>query len=271
MRFKILERITTQGFKKDIKDIMLAYCKEDKEYYLLEDPIIAKGFIKVDNEHYECDIKYRVIEFDTKEEIYKYYISSFARNCLNPFKLLMLYRKGIKSDIEAINYLLSSITIPDDIVNVFNEELDKIEKNNPSKRIIIDIEILKGLDKIYKLYIENKSLFDKLKVQLLDLFNDCINQENDKIIFAHSWLVVSIVKGIIARELDKEKRLNVKDADNTYSINYANNADNTNLTYNITINVKRALTSREREELCNTISKLLDCITSVCIYEQSRE
>jgi hypothetical protein len=154
--FRTLERITVQGYNSltsDLKEITLAYCQEDGNYYLLEDPTILndeRRFRKVNDTEYELideeGISVITTTVSNKDELYKRYVRTFARNALNPFKLLKLYRQGLTTDIPEFNSIFAEVTIPDDVIELFISELDKMEKAK-GKRIVIDVvDVLKGLE-----------------------------------------------------------------------------------------------------------------------------
>jgi len=212
--FRTLERITVQGYSiTDLKEITLAYCQEDKNYYLLEDPTILNNerrFRKVSDTEYELideeGISVITTTVSNKDELYKRYVKSFARNALNPFKLLKLYRQGLTTDIPEFNSIFAEVTIPDDVLELFISELDKMEKTR-GKRIVIDVvDVLKGLETAYRLYKENKELFDRLGMTMRDVFNDCVDEKDDRLVFITATFFIGIIKTKIEQEsIRKEK------------------------------------------------------------------
>jgi hypothetical protein len=214
--FRTLERITVQGYSSitsDLKEITLTYCQEDDNYYLLEDPTILndeRRFRKVSDTEYELIDEEGISVITTtvinKDELYKRYVRSFARNALNPFKLLKLYRQGLATDIPEFNSVFAEVTIPDDVLELFISELDKMEKTR-GKRIVIDvIDILKGLETAYRLYKENKELFDRLGMTMRDVFNDCVDEKEDRLVFITSTFFIGIIKTKIEQERIKKEK-----------------------------------------------------------------
>jgi hypothetical protein len=212
--FRTLERITVQGYRTDLKEITLAYCQEDGNYYLLEDPTILNDnegrFRKVSNTEYELideeGISIITTTVSNKDELYKRYVRSFARNALNPFKLLKLYRQGLTTDIPEFNHIFAETTIPDDVLELFISELDKMEKTR-GKRIVIDvIDVLKGLETAYRLYKENKELFDRLRMTMRDVFNDCVDEKEDRLVFITATFFIGIISTKIEQERIKKEK-----------------------------------------------------------------
>ena len=211
--FRTLERITVQGYRTDLKEITLAYCQEDGNYYLLEDPTILNDdggrFRKVSDNEYELideeGMSIITTTVSNKDELYKRYVRSFARNALNPFKLLRLHRQGLATDIPEFNSIFAEVTIPDDIVELFISELDKMEKKG--KRIVIDvIDVLKGLETAYRLYKENKELFDRLGMTMKDIFNDCVDEKDDRLVFITATFFIGIISTKIEQERIKKEK-----------------------------------------------------------------
>jgi len=214
-KFRTLERITVQGYsitRTDPKEITLAYCQEDGNYYLLEDPAILdeRRFRKVNDTEYELideeGISVITTTVSNKDELYKRYVRTFARNALNPFKLLKLHRQGLTTDIPEFNHVFAEITIPDDVLELFISELDKMEKTR-GKRIVIDvIDVLKGLETVYRLYKENKELFDRLRMTMKDIFNDCVDEKEDRLVFITSTFFIGIISTKIEQERIKKEK-----------------------------------------------------------------
>jgi hypothetical protein len=214
--FRTLERITVQGYsitRTDLKEITLAYCQEDGNYYLLEDPTILdeRRFRKVSDTEYELIDEIEGISVITttvsnKDELYKRYVRSFARNALNPFKLLKLHRQGLTTDIPEFNSIFAEVIIPDDVIELFISELDKMEKTR-GKRIVIDvIDVLKGLETAYRLYKENKELFDRLRMTMKDIFNDCVDEKEDRLVFITATFFIGIISTKIEQERIKKEK-----------------------------------------------------------------
>lgn len=214
--FRTLERITVQGYNSltsDPKEITLAYCQEDGNYYLLEDPTILndeRRFRKVNDTEYELideeGISVITTTVSNKDELYKRYVRSFARNALNPFKLLKLYRQGLTTDIPEFNHIFAEVTIPDDVLELFISELDKMERTR-GKRIVIDVvDVLKGLETAYRLYKENKELFDRLGMTMRDVFNDCVDEKEDRLVFITATFFIGIIKTKIEQERIKKEK-----------------------------------------------------------------
>jgi hypothetical protein len=214
--FRTLERITVQGYNSlasDLKEITLAYCQEDGNYYLLEDPTILddeRRFSKVNDTEYELideeGISVITTTVSNKDELYKRYVRSFARNALNPFKLLRLYRQGLTTDIPEFNSIFAEVTIPDDVIELFISEFDKMEKTR-GKRIVIDVvDVLKGLETVYRLYKENKELFDRLGMTMRDVFNDCVDEKEDRLVFITATFFIGIISTKIEQERIKKEK-----------------------------------------------------------------
>jgi hypothetical protein len=179
----------------------------------LEDPIILNNerrFRKVSDTEYELideeGISVITTTVSNKDELYKRYVRSFARNALNPFKLLKLYRQGLTTDIPEFNHIFAEVTIPDDVLELFISELDKMERTR-GKRIVIDVvDVLKGLETAYRLYKENKELFDRLGMTMRDVFNDCVDEKEDRLVFITATFFIGIIKTKIEQErIRKEK------------------------------------------------------------------
>ncbi|GIU71946.1 MAG: hypothetical protein KatS3mg003_1425 [Candidatus Nitrosocaldaceae archaeon] len=129
---KTLERITLRGFQD--KDIVNAV-KYNNELYCIDDPLLL-----------EKARDYRIIaEVDNEKELWKCYIENNIRNCLDPFKLLLLYKEGVITEDILPEGIYDILEYAKDIDNSILEELEQyvreLEINRP---VLLHITILIG-------------------------------------------------------------------------------------------------------------------------------
>jgi hypothetical protein len=65
---------------------------------------------------------------------------------------------------------------------------------------------LKGLETAYRLYKENKELFDRLRMTMRDVFNDCVDEKDDRLVFITATFFIGIISTKIEQERIKKEK-----------------------------------------------------------------
>jgi uncharacterized membrane protein len=59
---------------------------------------------------------------------------------------------------------------------------------------------------LYRLYKENKELFDRLGMTMRDVFNDCVDEKEDRLVFITATFFIGIIKTKIEQERIKKEK-----------------------------------------------------------------
>ncbi len=211
IKVKVLEKITVNGYVTKLPEkVRVAYCKEDNNYYLLED-YVADADVNTKEISFVLDpTRIWLVEVNNRSEVYKLYVSSFLVNDLNPFLILSRYKQGYEMPDSISRLLKRNVSIPDDLLEQLNQDL--IKKCNTNKRIVINLDILDAIRWCYETYIKNRELLEKNKITLVDFINTIIDEDDEKIVYpTELMLIVSLdhfiieLKRKIERERDKDK------------------------------------------------------------------
>jgi len=214
--FKTLDRVTVNGLynKNTVADITnFAYCVEDNTYYLLDDPIVLnqREDIEVTENGYKIVIKdeakVSIITCNTLKDVYKQLINRLAKNDLNPFILYKKFKEGYVTGNVEIDSILTSIDIPDDIIEEMIEDIAKAEKNHPEMLIYISIDILKGIDEVLKKIKENQELLKDKHMTMKDIINDVTVKGDNYIAYPRKHTLVKFIEELINDEKKKLERL----------------------------------------------------------------
>jgi len=214
--FKTLDRVTVNGLynKNTVADITnFAYCVEDNTYYLLDDPIVLnqREDIEVTENGYKIVIKdeakVSIITCNTLKDVYKQLINRLAKNDLNPFILYKKFKEGYVTGNVEIDSILTSIDIPDDIIEEMIEDIAKAEKNHPEMLIYISIDILKGIDEVLKKIKENQELLKDKHMTIKDIINDLTVKGNNYIAYPREHTLARFIEELINDEKKKLERL----------------------------------------------------------------
>jgi hypothetical protein len=189
MDIKALDRITLRGFQeKDIVNVV----EHNGSLYCIDDPLLlekAKGYnivAKVNNE----------------KELWKYYLDNNIRNCLDPFKLLMLYKRSIITKEmlpeKIVVILEASKEIEDNILDEFEEYVREQEKN---RSILLHITILLAIkEAVEKLKTNN------LATSIKDLVHDLTNTYSSITHIPNPKGLLSYIEQIIVSKEEEEER-----------------------------------------------------------------
>ncbi len=189
MDIKCLERITLRGFEeKDTINVV----EFDNKYYCIDDPIL------IDNAK-----DYRVIaKANNSKELWQYYIDNNIHNCLDPFKLLILYKKNIiTKDIlpRGIRKILGDTKeIEDDILEEFEQYVRDVEKNRP---ILLHITILLAIKEATK-----KLKANKIAINIKDLVHDLTNTYSNITHMPNPKGILAYTERIVLDEEEKEEK-----------------------------------------------------------------
>lgn len=213
-KIKVLERITIAGLQATARSEQVEVEEEEEgtgeteavinvvlynnEYYCIDDPLLLENKKKV---------KVRVItEVQSKDDLYAEYINNNIRNTLNPYQLLLLYKRmraTIRLPLEVKKILDRNLPIDDELLAMLNEHLLRIEEKNKDKPIFISLTVLDAISSILK-YIEG----GLQKEEILRLINDYLVDYEDKqyVQYPTAEQLVNYVKLLYEEEKEEQKR-----------------------------------------------------------------
>ena len=219
-RFKILDKITVNNYLQANDTIHL--CCYDNTYYLLEHfNAVKEKLLPLDNGYYTVKegIEVKVINAKNKEDLLSRYIDRFLVDSINPFKVLLLYKRyqcqlNVNPKLKEI--LERNKDIPEHILQEQSELLEYLEMKRPNARIVIDASILDAITEILRLLKEKEELLqkaemhkDKLKVRLLslkDLILESINVSQELVEYPpRSKLIAKVEAELFSLEHDIKK------------------------------------------------------------------
>lgn len=196
-RVKTLERITVAGLHSTgrERDIIVNAVLYNGEYYCIDDPIILEGKEKV---------KVRVVgEVSSEEDLYAEYISHNTRNILNPYQLLLLYRKRrirLPTEVQAV--LERNITIRDSLLTKLNEHLLAVERKHKGKVIFISFVALDAISIAESEYVE-KGLAVEEVIRCID---ELVNVSDTAVHYPSPHAILAYLEGLFAEEKAEEER-----------------------------------------------------------------
>ncbi|RMF31151.1 MAG: hypothetical protein D6752_02770, partial [Candidatus Nitrosothermus koennekii] len=186
---KTLERITLRGFQdKDIVNVV----KYNNELYCIDDPLLL-----------EKARDYRIIaEVDNEKELWKCYIENNIRNCLDPFKLLLLYKEGVITEDVLPDGIYDILEYAKDIDDSILEELEQyvreLEINRP---VLLHITILIGIRDAIERLKENG-----IVINIKDIIHDFTNTEASILHIPNPKGVKMIVEKLVKEKEEEERK-----------------------------------------------------------------
>ncbi|GIU72416.1 MAG: hypothetical protein KatS3mg003_1895 [Candidatus Nitrosocaldaceae archaeon] len=193
MDIKALDRITVRGYEdKDRVNVV----KYNNELYCIDDPLLLD---KVKD--------YRVIaEVNNQKELWKHYIENNIRNCLDPFKILLLYKEGVITEDILPNNIRKLL---EDCIEIDNSILEGLERYireleaNTNKPILLHITILIGIRDAIKRLQDNS-----IDININDIVHDLTNTEGDTIHLPNAKAIKVLVEKLVEDKEEREDRDN---------------------------------------------------------------
>jgi len=175
IRFRLLEKITVNNYAPDTEYIRVA--SYGNEYYLLEHYEAVKDkLIELGDGYYTVKegISINVVRVENEDELLSAYINSFLTANLNPFKVLLLYKKHKLSVEPRLQHILEqNKDIPDNILTELSEQLEQLESRKLNARVVIDVSILEAVRETLRLFEEYREVLEKA-----ELYKDRLKARN---------------------------------------------------------------------------------------------
>jgi len=175
IRFRLLEKITVNNYAPDAEYIRVA--SYGNECYLLEHHEAVKDkLMELGDGYYTVKkgVSINVVRVENEDELLSAYINSFLTANLNPFKVLLLYKKHKLSVEPRLQHILEqNRNIPDNILSELSEQLEQLESRKLNARVVIDVSILEAVREILRLFEEYREVLEKA-----ELYKDRLKARN---------------------------------------------------------------------------------------------